>query len=312
MAEKKCSDKEFIDLYEKNGAHETSRILDVAVRNVYSRRRNLEKKLGAAIVGPNDRSAIDCPYPKRIKLEIENGIVFIGSDAHYWPGEASTGHRGFVALIEKLKPQTVILNGDVLDGARISRHPRIGWAKTPTLREEIDACEERTDEILEVSKKAKHYWLLGNHCMRFENKLSGDAGEFEDINGFQLKEHFPQWDFGLSLWINSDVVVKHRLKGGIHATHNNTLAAGKTIVTGHLHSLKVTPFADYNGNRFGIDTGTLSDPYGEHAAYAEDAPLNHRSGFIVLTFKDGRLLWPEIAHVIDENTIEFRGELFTV
>lgn len=312
MAEKKCPDKEFVTLFQTNGASETARILGIEVRAVYSRRRRLEKLFGVPIVSPHDRSQSVESYPVRIPIEIPNGIVMIGSDAHYWPGEATTAHRGFVHLIKKLKPEMVILNGDVLDGARISRHPRIGFARAPTLREEMDACEERTDEILDASKKAKHYWLLGNHCMRFENRLSGDAGEFEGVSGFQLKEHFPQWDFGLSLWINNEVVVKHRFKGGIHATHNNTMWSGKSIVTGHLHSLKVTPFADYNGNRFGIDTGTLSEPYGEHAAYGEDNPLNHRSGFIVLTFKDGKLLWPEVAHVISKNEIEFRGEIIKV
>jgi hypothetical protein len=49
---------------------------------------------------------------------------------------------------------------------------------------------------------------------------------------------------------------KHRMKGGIHAAHNNTLHAGTTMVTGHLHSVKVTPFSDYNGTRWDVDTGT--------------------------------------------------------
>lgn len=307
-----CSDKEFVEIFQKNGAQETARILSVAVRNVYARRRRLEKFLGVPIVGPNDRTQSASHYPTRIPLEVKDGVVIIGSDAHYWPGEATTAHRGMVHMCKKLKPEVVILNGDVLDGARISRHPRIGWAKAPTLKEEIEACEERTDEIFDASKKSKHFWLLGNHCMRFENQLSGNSGEFEDVSGFRLKEHFPLWDFGISLWINGDVVVKHRFKGGVHATHNNALASGKTMVTGHLHSLKVTPYADYNGNRYGVDTGTLSDPYGEHAAYGEDNPLNHRSGFIVLTFRGGKLLWPEIAHVIDNETIEFRGELIKV
>jgi hypothetical protein len=113
------------------------------------------------------------------------------------------------------------------------------------------------------------------------------------------------------------VVVKHRFKGGIHATHNNTLWAGKTIVTGHLHSLKVTPLSDYNGTRWGIDTGTLADPAsntegGPQFHYNEDNPQNHRSGFIVLTFKDGQLLWPEVCNVIDQNHVSFRGEVIRV
>lgn len=306
------SDQDFIKIFEANGPAETARLLDIAIRNVFVRRRTLEKKMGMAIIGPDCRKLVENKYPNRIPFKIKNGVVIIGSDAHYWPGEGTTAHRGFLHLCKELSPELVILNGDVLDGARISRHARIQWAKTPTLKEEIEACQERTDEILKASPRSKHLWLLGNHCMRFETKLSSQVAEFEGVQGFMLKEQFPEWDMGISAWINDDVVIKHRFKGGVHATHNNTLAAGKSMVTGHLHSLKVTPYADYNGNRFGIDTGTLSDPYGEHAAYAEDAPLNHRSGFIVLTFIEGRLLWPEIVHAIEDGVIEFRGQLIKV
>jgi hypothetical protein len=116
----------------------------------------------------------------------------------------------------------------------------------------------------------------------------------------------------MSTWVTDDVVVKHRFKGGVHATHNNTVGAGKTIVTGHLHSLKVTPYADYNGNRFGVDTGTLAEINGPQFDYSEENPQNHRSGFAVLTLADGQLLWPELVHKWSEGKVEFRGEIIDV
>ena len=107
-------------------------------------------------------------------------------------------------------------------------------------------------------------------------------------------------------------IIKHRYKSGVHATHNNTVNAGISIVTGHLHSLKVTPFADYNGNRYGVDTGTLAEPYGPQFDYGEGNPLNHRSGFAVLTFKDGKLLWPELVHKWSDTQVEFRGKVINL
>jgi hypothetical protein len=109
------------------------------------------------------------------------------------------------------------------------------------------------------------------------------------------------------------VVVKHRWKGGIHATHGNTSMSGKTMVTGHLHSLKVTPYSDYNGTRYGVDTGTLAEPDGpQFINYLEDGPTNWRSGFAILTFHEGKLLWPELVHKWDEGKIEFRGKVYDV
>lgn len=85
------------------------------------------------------------------------------------------------------------------------------------------------------------------------------------------------------------------------------------MVTGHLHSLKVTPYSDYTGIRWGVDTGTLANPYGpQFAYYTEDGPVNWRSGFVVLTIKDRELLWPETVSVLRDGVVCFRGELIDV
>ena len=85
------------------------------------------------------------------------------------------------------------------------------------------------------------------------------------------------------------------------------------MVTNHLHSPKVTPFTDYAGTRYGVDTGCLADPDHEaFLAYTEDNPKNWRAGFAVLTFKDGKLLMPELVQVWDKSHVQFRGEIIKV
>jgi hypothetical protein len=91
------------------------------------------------------------------------------------------------------------------------------------------------------------------------------------------------------------------------------MGSGTSIVTGHLHSLKVTPYTDYNGTRYGVDTGTLADIDGKQFIdYLEDNPVNWRSGFSVLTFRDSRLLLPELAIKHSEGMLDFRGQLIDV
>jgi hypothetical protein len=211
----------------------------------------------------------------------------------------------------------VIMNGDVFDGASISRHPPIGWETRPTVAQEIEACRDRLHEIEQaVPRSCALSWPLGNHDSRFETRIATVAPELAMVKGVHLKDHFgTRWEPCWSTWLNGgDVVVKHRFKNGIHATHNATMWAGRTIVTGHLHSLKVTPFSDYSDRpRWGVDCGTLSDPNGpQFVHYSEDNPKNHRSGFIVLTFKGGSLLWPEIVHVFRDDCVEWRGDLVYV
>jgi hypothetical protein len=249
----------------------------------------------------------------RKELEVENGVVIVFSDAHYWPGEPSTAHRALLHFANQLSPQVVVCNGDAIDGSAISRHPPIGWESCPSVKDELEVCQERLNDIALAAGKAEKIWLLGNHDARFETRLAQVAPEFKDVHGIHLKDHFPDWDCGWSLFINGDVVIKHRFKGGTHAPFNNTLHSGLSTITGHLHSAKVTPFSDYRGVRYGVDTGCLADPY--HPAfqgYCEDNPRNWRSGFCVLTFVDGTLLMPELVLVFDENRVQFRGELISV
>jgi hypothetical protein len=88
--------------------------------------------------------------------------------------------------------------------------------------------------------------------------------------------------------------------------------SGKSINNGHLQSLKVTPLTEYNVTRFGVDCGTLAEPHGPQFSYLEDNARNWRSGFIRLKFIEGRLMWPEQVHILDEGRVEFRGEIIDV
>lgn len=311
MPAPRVSDEEFIGLFTQFGAKHLVREYGMQERDVYKRRRSIEKRIDRPIHAPSNVPTEH--HPERQRLTVESGVVLVGSDAHYWPGIVSTAHRAFVRACNVLKPKAVIMNGDVFDGASISRHAPIGWEDRPTVQQEIEAATDRLDEIKKAARGAKTIWTLGNHDARFESRLASVAPEYAGVSGMHLKDNFPEWIPCWSCLINDEVMVKHRYKGGIHATHNNTVQSGKTMVTGHLHSLKVTPFSDYNGTRWGVDTGTMADTYGpQFRDYMEDNPRNWRSGFAVLTFHEGRLLWPEVMHVIADGQVEFRGKVYDV
>ena len=320
MPAPKVSEDEFVEIWNAHkSARKVARVLGIATEAVYGRRRSIEHRRGIKLEATDPRAKnfehlqTAHLHKYRHHLGIENGTVLVFSDAHFWPGIRTTAFKGLLWAIKELKPKAIINNGDAFDGASISRHPRIGWDSKPSVIQELKACEASLGEIEEAANKAKLVWSLGNHDARFENRLANTVPEFMHTKGFKLNDHFPNWISCWSCWPTEEVVVKHRYKGGIHATHNNTVNSGKTIVTGHLHSLKVTPFSDYGGNRFGVDTGTLADPDGpQFVDYLEDNPTNWRSGFAVLTFHDGRLLWPEVVHRFAEGKIEFRGKVIDV
>lgn len=291
-------------------------------RALYSRITRL-KNLGAEFPSQDSRSPSFVPtaahwqnlnqHPAAISLGIQEGHVLIGSDSHYYPGIVSTAHNAFLEFCREFKPKVVIKNGDEADFPQISRHAPISWETRPKLSEEIDNLKAMLSEIEKVSPQARKIWNLGNHDARFESRLATVAPEYAHVNGVHLKDNFSQWEPAWATFINDDVVVKHRFKSGIHAPHNNTLWSGRTIITGHLHSLKVMPLSDYNGVRWGVDCGTMADPYGpQFYNYCELNPVNWRSGFVLLSFVKGKLLWPELAFVRGPGEVDFRGKIHRV
>jgi hypothetical protein len=304
----KVSDEQFIDTWKRlKSPRAVASALGIAERNAYTRRRAVEAKYGITLAafGPN----LFIPDNKRrLEMGVENGTAIVFSDAHYWPEDPSAGHTALVTLCKDLRPKLVVANGDVLDGARISRHDPLGWQSTPTLRDELDVCAERLSEIEVAAKGAKRIWTMGNHDARLDTYLVKNAPALEGVAGSRLSDHFPKWQPGMSLHLNGgSTVIKHRWHNGIHATYNNTMKAGVNIVTGHLHRLQVSAWGDYNGRRYGVDTGTLADPQGDQFAYLEDNPTPWAQGFAVLTFEHGRLLPPELCEIVD-GVAYFRGQ----
>jgi len=310
MAASKLTAEEFIAEFNALGASKLAKKYGLNIRSVFDRRRHFEQ-LGHKMEGPHSQPNRPLPsYPHRADLQIQSGTVIVAGDAHYRPGESPLMHRAVVAFCKEFKPKAVINNGDSIDAPSISKHAPIGWESRPKLADEIEAAKERLHEIEKAAFKAEKIWNLGNHDARFETRIATVAPEYAQIHGVHLKDHFPVWRSAWSTWINNDVVVKHRFKGGIHAVHNNTLWSGKTMVTGHLHSAKITPFSDYNGTRFGVDTGCIADVDAPtFTDYTEDNPKNWRSAFCVLTFKDGLLLQPELALKWNDDYVQFRGQI---
>jgi hypothetical protein len=316
-----CTDREFMEAWQEGGAALIVKRYGSTERNAYRRRKSLQLKHGVLLPPRANVISVASEHPERVYLTLRDGVVLVGSDGHYWPGQNPTAHRAFVHFIKKLQPSIVVMNGDAFDGARVSRHSPIGWENRPEVVNELEAVKERLGEIeLATPRKVPLVWPLGNHDGRFETRLATVAPEFARLNGFHLKDHVgARWEPCWSLWINEGgpghTVIKHRYRGGEHAGHNNAIRSGVHMVTGHDHALKVTPFTDYRGTRWGVGCGCLSDTFGpQFTDYTEDNPRNQRSGFAVLTYRDGFLLPPELAQVceFEPDAVVFRGEVVKV
>jgi hypothetical protein len=310
------TDDEFIEIVRAVGPSRATKILGCNERNVYARKARLEEKLGHSITGP---TFIRPAFPGRVPLEIKNGVALVGGDAHIWPGPASTAMRAFKKFCDDIKPSAVILNGDVLDFPRLSRHPQ-SWETAPDAQEEIEAAQDYLGDIVSAcSRKTQKIWTIGNHDQRFEGMIANSIPQYRGVKGVHLADHFPAWQKAMSCMINEQIrggetIVKHIPKGGgINATRGSTLNGGISFVHNHLHSQNVRPISDYRDHdRYGVDTGMLADKEHKAFGYAQDAPLDWRSGFAVLTYKDGLLMPPELVTKMSPTTVWFRGQVIKV
>lgn len=313
---RKVTDEEFISAWKRFGSPaQVAKALGIDIRSVYSRRKSLKDRLGVMLDTMNDTHG----RPKKMVPKVgyraiqENvtGTVIIGGDLHAWPGERSVAFGAMVELVKDLSPSMVIMNGDVFDGARISRHPPGQWCDMPTVADELDAVKERLAEIESVAPDECPLVLpAGNHDTRFSSRLAMNAPEFVGVQGFDLADHLPAWQFCWSIWLNTHTVVKHRWHQGVHGAYNNVLKGGKNIITNHTHRLQATMYSDWNGLRWGVEAGTLSGfgPESDKYSYSEDNPPNWSEGFVVVTFDhNGMLLEPEFCRVIN-GTAYFRGQ----
>lgn len=323
MTPRHSTDGEFIAAWEATGGSPTkvAKALGVNVRNVYTRRdrliaRGVTLKSGTGLAETTPITV--WTYPKQLHHVISDGVVIVGSDAHIWPGSDTTAFKALLLVTSDLAKHVKMLvaNGDWLDGARTNRHAPFGWCERPSAKEELDCVTDGLHRWRMAGKPVRSglqsVYTIGNHELNFERRLAVDAKDFEGMPGLRLADHFPEWELAWSCWLNRmsahPVMVKHRHAGGIHAGYNNTLKGGTTIVTGHTHALEAKPWGDYRGRRWGVQTGCLADPEGPQFEYGENGPSPHCAGFAVLTFKDGRLLPPELCEVIEGRAM-WRGQV---
>lgn len=317
-------DEQFIDIWRRNGGdtEAIARIVGVKIRAVYGRRRSIEKKYDIKLDASRtiEKHYTDTRikhHEAKAEFQIKDGVILVGGDAHYWPDQVpSPAHRAFVYLAKQLRPKAVVMNGDAFDGAAISRFPSIGWQSIPEVRDELNAVKERLQEIKEAAGSAKRFFTAGNHDLRFESRLAAVAPQYRGIDGIELHYHIPDW---IPCWLvdvnNTDTIIRHREKGGIHASYRNVVESGVTMVTGHDHIADVKPYRDYKGKtRYGVRAGMLADSASDRQFrdYLEGRQPNWHCGLAVLTFKNGELLMPELCLKWDDNHVQFRGEVLKV
>jgi hypothetical protein len=238
-----------------------------------------------------------------VNLSIDDGQILCISDIHAWPEIYGTAMAAAVDFNRRFKPAVVVLNGDGFDGAKISRHARIGWDKRPDPMEEIEALTEYLDQLRKANPNARYMRTIGNHDSRLDSYLATNASLIEGVKGTRLADHLPGWEESMSIYVNdAECIIKHRGRhNGIHATFNEVRRLGANFVHGHLHRQKAVAYGTPRGRVYGIDLGTLAPLNHPAFDYMEDDTGDWISGFAMLSFFGGKMAAPDLAEVVDED-----------
>ena len=204
-------------------------------------------------------------YSKFILKEKRIGIL---SDIHFPYYDRKALDTAVNHLI-KWSPEVVVLNGDTIDMYHASNFERDPRQRSP--KYEFDMVREFMDQLVKLFPRV--VYKLGNHCERFEKKISQRLPDFIDL-------HCMTFDFALHYGkdYKVDVVKDKRIirAGHLNIAHGHEFARGfiapvnvargfylraKTnVIAGHHHRVSEHMETDINGRTIGAwSTGCLCE-----------------------------------------------------
>ena len=108
----KLTDQEFIEAWNSHeSAADFARVLGVNLSSLRKRRRRIENRYKINLEAKQKKNqyahySTAGNHAARYAAGIENGIVIVFSDAHFWPGLRSTAFKGLLWAIEKDRKST--------------------------------------------------------------------------------------------------------------------------------------------------------------------------------------------------------------
>ncbi len=196
-----------------------------------------------------------CVHPHRYQpdereLHGVESVVSI-SDTHATFLDPFTWHC-FLRTIQHLEPDIIYLNGDILEGGEISRHPKIpGWSVS--MQVEFDFAREMFRQIREVAPDAELIWGAGNHGLdRLAMYLTQVAPALSGLRALRFDQLAGVEEFGVKLAqggsIASPVGTEDHLPGTLfhdfYLIHHGTCLG----VTPYLQELRSAMYSGQSGH----------------------------------------------------------------
>jgi predicted phosphodiesterase len=196
------------------------------------------------------------------------------------------------AMIEDLKPDTIIIGGDLVDLFSISKYVKDPMRKL-MLNDELDVARGFLADLRAAAGDARIVFVQGNHEMRFEDYIFKNAPEASVLKEFRLESLLKLDELNIE-YVRGKGQTKTAYFDyhGIRIGHFDSLAPksgylahklmtkyGSAIVQGHSHRLALVASTNANGDTIlGAESGCLCQLDADYV----DAP-DWCQGLVMLT-----------------------------
>ena len=188
--------------------------------------------------------------------EISQSRTLIISDLHI-PYQDNDSIQKAINYGKEKKVNCILINGDVLDFAGISRHEK-DWRQR-SVHEEFEATRVFLNSLREHFPKAKIVYKYGNHDERFEKYLFLKAPEIFDCTDFQLEVLLKLGELKIEVVKEKrpirigklTVLHGHELfggSGGVNPARGTFLKTFDNVIIGHYHKTTSNTEITMSGN----------------------------------------------------------------
>lgn len=192
--------------------------------------------------------------------EISQSRTLIISDLHI-PYQDNDSIQKAINYGKEKKVNCILINGDVLDFAGISRHEK-DWRQRQ-VHQEFEAARIFLSSLREHFPKAKIVFKLGNHDERWEKWLFLKAPEIFDDPEFKLESRLKLGELKIEVVKEKrpirigklTVLHGHELfggSGGVNPARGTFLKTLENVVVGHYHKTSSNTEASMYGDVFSV------------------------------------------------------------
>ena len=214
-------------------------------------------------------------------------------------------------LIKDVKPDGVILNGDIVDCYSISDFDKDPWSEADIDSEIAGAC----NLMGKLSKVPNKVWIGGNHEDRWRRVIWKQGSQYRSLYK-SFPDAFQMGDYGFRWRPYGDYVLLGKLMvthGSMVSKHSGQTAKahydkyGRSVLVGHTHRLGSYYHTNMEGSYAAYENGCLCSLEPEYTQHPD-----WQQGFSVVEVGDGGLFHVTQCPILRRNTVFYGSKQYSL